>query len=336
MKDYAFYKRALKLDKKNAGTYYAERAVLYFRDLNYECAWQDFQKAQKLGVDLSAYCYYDILKFSDECREEDLVTNIEKKVSFHQFYNTIEYYIQKQKFKEAYNLIGQLISKHLSDMLIIRKAEKLLFDIRRAEYLATIAERPKYEAKYYSIINLYVLRSELFSQSEKKFYRQRINKYFDKLEKISKHPACVCLARAKYFEQLNEIRYAIKFCQKAADIAKSKNDKGLVYIASSILKDLYVKNYNIDKALDIATELVKTKPVPDVLAKAVNAFYYIPELFSYVLPPEFQKLKSYKLIIKNYAPKERAKKRAMNKRLNEIRKQKGFKNGKNYCGKENR
>ena len=339
MKDYSFYNRAIKLDPQNAGKYYAGRAVLYFYDMEYELAWNDFQKAKELGAKVETNYYYKILKFSKNSTKEDLVTNIEKTTSFQQIFNSLNCYLVQRRYADAYKIMGLLFSANLTvnnkcffDSFALKKINKVIFEIEKSKYKTLITQKPRYESPYFSRINLYSKYFDEFSKIEKKFYRQRINQDFDTLEKISKNPEYICLFRSKYFEKRNEIRYAIKFCQKAIDIAKNKQHDGFAYIATSILKDLYIKDYNMSKALELATELVENKPLPATLSKAVISFNYIPKLFQYKFPPEFQKYKKYRLIVNNL--KENAKKRlAMLKRKRKMKNKKGCTNGKNNGGK---
>lgn len=331
MKDYSFYKRALKLDKKNAGKYYAERAELYFLDMEYDLAWKDFEKAKKLGFNTEDNYKYDILKFANENNDSDINFEFSEKTTFSEIFRNIRYCIIKNKSADAWNILGNIVKNNfISDFLIAKHIHNEMFNINKNKYKQRISKNPRYQSPYFDRINLYVIHFSEFSPKEKKFYRQRINQDFDTLEKLSKNPEYIYLFRATYFEKQNEIRYAIKFCQKAVDLAKRKNNNGFSYIASSILKDLYVKNYQIDKALDIAMELVETKPSPQVLAKAVNSFHYIPSLFHYKFPKEFEKYKSYKLIVKNMKQKQRLQKTEMNRRIKEL--QKGYKNGKDNNG----
>ncbi len=332
MKDYGFYNRALKLDKKNAGKYYAGRAVLYFRDMEYDLAWQDFQEAEKCGIQLEDYPYYKILKYVNENKNTDINFEFDEKTTFRDVLRNINYCLITKKYKEANKIIGKVFESNFTlrnrgiyDMSFIREIQLAMFNKRKQYHKYMLEHSPRYESAYFSRIRLYVSYHDLFSAKEKKFYRQRINQTFDTLEKLSKKPECICLYRAKYFENLNEIRYAIKFCQKAVDIAKEKNDEGFVYIASSILKDLYIKNYETDKALEIAMVLIEKKPSPQVLSKAVNSFHYLPSLFNYKFPPEFEKYKSYRLISNNIK-----KIRKIRQEKFKQKNQKGCKNGKSY------
>ena len=300
--------------------------------MEYDLAWQDFQKAEKNGINLENYRYYDILKYVNENKNADINFEFNEKTTFSEIFRNINYCLVMQKYKEANKIIGKLFESNLTlknrgmyDMEIIKKVQLVTFEKKRHKYKLLLEKKPKYESPYFWRINLYISYYNFFSAIDKKFYRQRINQDFDTLEKLSKKSENICLLRSKYFENLNEIRYAIKFCQKAIDIAKNKKDEGFVYIASSILKDLYVKNYQTDKALEIAMVLVETKPSPQVLSKMVNSFHYVPSLFRYKFPPEFEKYKSYKLIVKNMKRKDRLRIEQLRKK----RKQKGFGNGKN-------
>ena len=299
MKDYSFYERALKLDENNAGNYYAGRAVLYFRDMEYDLAWEDFQKARELGVNVKNYSSYEILELSKSDFDK-VISNFDysQKIGYSLISKYVGALLVLKRYSDACVFMGNMMSKYPATHMYHLKFQDIFFIMQNEKYKNLIRRAPKYESIYFWRINLYFENLKHFSKYRVKFYRQRINQDFDTLEKISKHPEYICLARSKYFENSNELKYALKFCRKAVDIAKMKNNKGFAYIAASILKDLYVKNYNTDKALELAEMLVETKPVPEVLAKAVNSFHYIPSLFSFRFPPEFQKYKSYKSVIR--------------------------------------
>lgn len=332
MKDYSFYDRALKLDKKNAGKYYAERAVLYFRDMEYDLAWQDFQKADELGFYAKHLQCYIVLKACQENRYENISIDFDEEISYSSLSNYIWYCLIKHNYANAFSFLGNLLSRNPNNMLYQKKMQDVFFEMKRQKYRGILKRLVNYESAYFNRIKLYTDNFKKYSSGLQKYFRTRINQDFDKLEKISINPEYICLLRSKYFENQNEIRYAIKFCQKAIDIAKKKNNKGFVYIASSILKDLYVKNYQTEKALEIAMELVETKPTPQILSKEVNCFNYIPSLFHYEFPPEFEKYKSYRQIAENIKKirkiKFKRKKDKLIKKVKEMRKQRKVKNGK--------
>ena len=334
MKDYSFYDRALKLDEKNAGKYYKERAILYFRDMEYDLAWQDFQKADELGFDVKNHQCYIVLKACQENSYENININFDEKVSYSRLSNYIWYCLIKHNFADAFSFLGNLLSKNPNNFLYQKKMQDVFFEMKRQKFRYILKRAVHYESAYFGRIKLYTDNLKKYSKDIQKYYRTRINQDFEKLEKISINPEYICLLRSKYFENQNEIKYAVKFCQKAIDIAKKKNNKGFVYIASSILKDLYVKNYQTEKALEIAMELVETKPTPQILSKEVNCFNYIPSLFHYEFPPEFEKYKSYRLIVQNIQKIRKIKrKRTKNKlieKVKEMKKQRKVKNGKDH------
>lgn len=298
MKDYSFYNRAIELDKKNAGKYYQERAILHFLDMEYALSWKDFQKAAELGVKVEKNLNYQILECSKNCVESDIKIDFSEKVNCSTLSKYIGYYLVQNRFSDAFNFLSTLINNTSCNPLYVKKVQEIFFYSQRQRFKKIIERTPKFEKVYFWRIKLYSENFKNFSKFEKKYYRQKINQDFETLEKISKNPEYICLLRAKYFENLKEKRYAIKFCQKAIDTAKSKRNEAFVYIASGVLKNLYIQNYDLDKALDISIMLVEAKPIPQNLAKEVNSFHYLSSLFPYSFPPEFEKYKSNKAIIK--------------------------------------
>ena len=298
MKDYSFYNRALKLDEKNAGKYYAQRAVLYFYDMEYDLAWEDFKKAEELGVNVKENIYYEILQFSKTDFDTEIGPEFSENIGYHALSKYIGAFLVQKRFSDACVFMGKLLGKQPHFSLFQAKMQNLVFEMKRQRFKKFIEKTPRYESVYFWRIQLFIDNCDIFSKEKKKFFRQRINQDFDTLERISRNPEYICLFRSRYYENMNEIRYAIKFCQRALDIAKSKNNEGLTYIISCVLKNLYIKNYAYDKALEIAMTLVDTKPVPQILSREVNRFHYIPSVFHYKFPPEFEKYKSYKFIKK--------------------------------------
>lgn len=293
MKDYSFYNRAIKLDKKNAGKYYKKRAELYFLDMEYDKSLLDFEEAKKSGVNIDSDWTYNALKWS-KC---DDVSEIDKTYSkkYDSCYRTkLAYFCIKHKYSQAFELCG----KHLTswDDLYYNDFTRIYFDSKRYKFKCELELRPRYQSIYFARIKLYTENLSRFTGFRKRFFRQRINQDFDKLAKISRNPEYIFLLRAKYYEKLYEFRYAIYFCKKSLALAQNKSDTGFAYIVSSVLKDLYVKNHDFDNAYEIALKMVKSKPSPQILSKAVNSFFYIPSLFNFDFSEEFNKYKSYHLI----------------------------------------
>ena len=322
MKDYSFYNRAIELDKDNAGKYYAKRAKLYFLDMEYDLALQDLQKAIGLGYEDAKEFPYEILIKSKEKGFSDFVKN-ENRLSRQITY--VYYYLLNHKYSEAFKFLGEQLKLYPDNSSLLDEIKEVINKTDLYRLKCKIQRNPRYVSPYFARIKRYKeCLSDVKTLEQKKYYRQRINQDFDTLEKLSKKPESICLLRAKYFENLNEIKHSIKYCQKALDIAKVKKDKGFVYITLILLKDLYVKNYNIDKAIDIAMILVETKPTTEIISKAVNGFYNYTGLFSYDFPLGLKKYKSYKLIAKNLLEKRKIQKKIREKQL--VRKNRNAKN----------
>lgn len=303
MKDYSFYNRAIALDNDNAGKYYAKRAMLYFYDMEYDFALQDLQKAIELGYEDAKNFPYKILI---ESKEKDLSNFVKNENRLSRQITYVYYYLLNHKYSEAFKFLGEQLKLYPESCILHEKIKEVIVKTDLHRLKCKIQKNPRYVSPYFARIKRYKeCLSDVKTLEQKKYYRQRINQDFDTLEKLSKKPESICLLRAKYFEDLNEIKYSIKFCQRALDIAKAKKDKGFVYITLILLKDLYVKNYNIDKALEIAMILVETKPTTEIISKAVNGFYHYTDLFSYDFPLELKKYKSYKLIAKNLLEKRK-------------------------------
>lgn len=303
MKDYSFYNRAIELDKNNAGKYYAKRAMLYFYDMEYDLALQDLQKSIGLGYEDAKEFPYEILLKSKEKDISDFVKP-QNRLSRQRTY--VNYYILNHKFSEAFKFLGKQLKLYPDNSSLFDEIKEVINKADLHRLKCKIQKNPRYISPYFARINRYKeCLSDVKTLEQKKYYRQRINQDFDTLEKLSKKPESICLLRAKYFEDLNEIKHSIKFCQRVLDIANAKKDKGFVYITLILLKDLYVKKYNIDKALEIAMILVETKPTTEIISKAVNGFYHYTGLFSYDFPLELKKYKSYKLIAKNLLEKRK-------------------------------
>lgn len=323
MKDYSFYNRAIETDKANAGKYYAKRAMLYFYDMEYDLALQDLQKAIELGYEGAKDFPYKILIDSKEKGLSDFDKN---KNSLSRQITYVNYYLLNHRYSEAFELLGEQLKLHPESCILHNKIKEIIIKTDLHRLKCKIQKNPRYISPYFSRIKQYEkCLSNVKTSEQKRFYRQRINQDFDMLEKLSIKPESICLLRAKYFEELNEIKHSIKFCQKALDIAKAKKDKGFEYITLILLKDLYVKNYNIDKALKIAMIIVETKPKTEIISKAVNGFYHYTGLFNYDFPLELKKYRSYKLIAKNLLEKrkiqEKKKKKLFNRKDSKCPKQ---------------
>ena len=329
MKDYSFYKRAIELDKKNAGKYYQERALLHFLDMEYALSWEDFQKAAELGVKVEKNLNYQILECSKNSIDFDNQTVFFGDTFSDLVSRYIDYYIVQNRYSDALTFVSYLLDNATDDSLYIKKTQKILFHMQRSRFKTIIKRTPKFEKVYLWRINLYSENFKNFSDFEKRYYRQKINQDFETVEKISRNPEHICLLRAKYFENLNEKRYAIKFCKKAIDIAKSKNNEAFVYLSLIVLKILYIQNYDFDKALDVSIMLVEAKPIPQNLAKETSSFHYLSSLLPYSFPPEFEKYKSDKAIKKDLKKRKKIKISEMIKRVRKWSRRKGRKNAKN-------
>lgn len=261
MKDYSFYKRALKLDKKNAGKYYAGRAVLYFYDMEYELAWQDFQKAKKHGFNLDYVAQYTKLLLCKRIENNEFEFS-ENKNSGRDFHYLVNYHLLKHNYSQVMAMFAEKFTTTTPNSPFVRILFKIaLFETEKYELKDYIARHPDLIISYYRRINFYIQNKEFYDGDyEKRFYRQRINQDFDKLEKLSKNPEYVNLYRSKFHENLYEYRYAIKFCKKSMEISQAKKNDGLTYVIAVILKNLYIKINDLESAKEMATLCIDLRP----------------------------------------------------------------------------
>ncbi len=289
MKDYSFYNRAIELDPKNAGKYYAGRAVLYFYDMEYELAWQDFQKALELGENIKKNEKY---KYLAACRKFENNGNMSEKLNKKQVcYQLINYYLIKNNYSKVLSLLSEMYDSEYLSLNFYNLMKNIVFCMEKYRLKVIISEDSDREQLYFLRIRFYDKNMEFFNDFEKRLYRQRINQDFETLEKISKYPEFVYLMRAKYFESNNELDYAIKFCKKALTTVQGKNNEAWIYIITQILKTLYIKNNNIEAAIQTALKIADIKPLPAVLKKELRKIYYIPGIYQISFPPEILKFR---------------------------------------------
>lgn len=298
MKDYSFYGRALKLDKKNEGKYYQERAILHFLDMEYDLSLEDFQKAAELGIKAEKNPYFQILQFSKNSAVLDIKTDFSEEYDKDLLSLYIGYFVVQNRFTDAFKFLADILNDSSDCSLYLKFIQKVYFYAQKSRFKRILGKTPKFETVYLRRIKLFSENYKNFSDTEKRYYRQKINQDFETLEKISKNPEYICLLWSKYFENLNETRYAIKFCRKAADTAKRKNNEAFAFIALSVLRNLYIQNLDFDRAIDISVMLAENKPLPQILADEVNRFRYCSDNLFCGLPPEFEKYKTEKSLIK--------------------------------------
>ena len=93
----------------------------------------------------------------------------------------------------------------------------------------------------------------------------------------------------EYYENNNELKYAIKFCKKAFDLAQEKKQTALSYIIAVILKTLYVKNNDYVNAMKVAESLIELKPSPEVIVKQIQKCRELVYFPHYSFPKEIEK-----------------------------------------------
>lgn len=241
MKDYSFYNRAIELDPKNAGKYYAGRAVLYFYDMEYELAWNDFQKAIELGEYVLNIQQYKML-MSYKHYEESKQTDFSNVTRISDFYRYVNYFLLKQDFDNVLLTISRFKKDKLTSSAIQTALTNAGFYFRKCEIMKKVKENPEDEMVYWDRIKFYIVHQDIFDNEQKIIYRQRIKQDYEKLEKITVCPIHLNIHRSKYYENNNELKYAIKYCKKALELAQEKKKFALTYIIAVILKTLYVKN----------------------------------------------------------------------------------------------
>ena len=289
MKDYSFYNRALKLDEKNAGKYYAERAVLYFYDMEYDLAWNDFQKAIELGEYVLDIVQYKML-MSYKHFEKSKPTDLSKLHLISDFYRQVNYFLLKGDFDNfllaIFNYIKNNPERTASLKNVLLSAG---FYFEKCKIMKKVKENPDNELVYWDRISFYIRNQKYFDEQQKIIYRQRIKQDYERLEKITVLPIHLNLNRSKYYEINNEIKYAIKYCKKALELAQEKKKRALSYIISVILKTLYIKSNDYNNAKEIAMYSIDLKPTPEVIAKQIYKSVRLVRFPCYSFPKEIEK-----------------------------------------------
>ena len=282
MKDYRFYNRAIELDEKNAGKYYAGRAVLYFYDMDYELAWNDFQKASELGefvIDKNEYKMLAGYKKIEESGQTDL-SQLEP-LNTGEFYNYVNYFLIKKDYEQLFSLIANFVKTHkkyrIEDFSDVLKT--ISFYMQKNYIINKVKENPNSEKAYVDRIRFYQETLENPDIDNEEFYKQRIIRDFEKLEELSKTTEYVYLVISQYYENIDNLGNAVKYCQKALETAKKNKNNVLIFIISTVLKGLYSKDGNLEKAKEIAMTLVETTSSPEEIGKEVYNFYNKNPLF---------------------------------------------------------
>lgn len=305
MKDYSFYNRAIELDPKNAGKYYAGRAVLYFYDMEYELAWNDFQKAIELGEYVLNIQQYKML-MSYKHYEESKQTDFSNVTRISDFYRYVNYFLLKQDFDNVLLTISRFKKDKLTSSAIQTALTNAGFYFRKCEIMKKVKENPEDEMVYWDRIKFYIVHQDIFDNEQKIIYRQRIKQDYEKLEKITVCPIHLNIHRSKYYENNNELKYAIKYCKKALELAQEKKKFALTYIIAVILKTLYVKNNDYNNAMAIAVSLIEIKPSPEAIVRQIRKSRRLVNFPCYSFPKEIEKYDRGLFEIKNYKRKCRA------------------------------
>lgn len=307
MKDYSFYNRAIKLDPQNAGKYYAGRAVLYFYDMEYELAWQDFQKAIELGeyvLNIQQYKMLMSYKHYEKSKQIDIYKH--EKMNIADFGRYVNYFLIKQDFDKVLLTIAHFKKDRLTHSGIQSALTNAGFYFRKCEIMKAVKENPEDEMVYWDRIKFYIVHQNIFDNEQKIIYRQRIKQDYEKLEKITVCPIHLNLNRSKYYENNNELKYAIKYCKKALELALNKKKKDLSYIISVILKTLYVKNNDYNNAMAIAVSLIEIKPSPEAIVRQIRKSRRLVNFPCYSFPKEIEKYDRGVFKIRNNKRKNKA------------------------------
>lgn len=300
MRDEHYYTRALKLNPENAIDYYLGRADFYCMEYDYDKAYKDFTKAQKLGANTSKSSRYKICE--EYKNAEDYILSITDEINktpenYSLYCDRAKYYLLKREY-----------TKCLSD---VSKAVQLCPCPHAHEVMGDICSKIKEmnvfdsvnNSKKKDLINAYKLRIQLAKENiltnkRVDYWRYRAEKDLDSIVELAKDKALALYLKVNFYEDLKHLRFfkgdkvytnkAISNCKKVVELSKERTDnlgKTLTYLYEMKLVSLYSNEESeegILQAMKIAV-LHPDKPSSDKLKKGLKyinsfAFMYVDVL----------------------------------------------------------
>lgn len=292
MRDEHFYTRAIKLNPEKAGKYYLGRAEFYCIEHDYDKAYKDYIKAEKLGANIKESHRYNICE--DFINADKHIAELADRI----FTNPDDYenYCQRAK----YYLLQRKYSKCISD---VEKAiqinpcpftyefmDDMSYKIREFNVFDSVKN-----AKKKDLINAYKLRIKLAQENiilykNADYWQYRALKDLDNIIELAKDKTLALYFKVNFYEGLKDIRRfktdkmyidnAIHTCKKVIEQSKSRTDKlgrTLTYLYEMKLVSLYSNEEDFEQAIKIAI-LHPDKPTSEDLKKGlkyINDFAFI-------------------------------------------------------------
>ena len=292
MRDEHYYTRALKLNPERSADYHLGRADFYCIEHEYKKAYQDYQKAQKLGADLNkSYRYQTCVDFINSDKNiSELTDRISKDTENYELYcNRAKYYLLKREYSKCISDVERAIqinpcsyTYEFSDDIFYKIRELNVFDNVNNSKKKDIINACKLRIKFaQENINLY---------KNAEYWHYRALKDLDKIVELAKDKTLALYLKVNFYEGLKDIRRfktdkiyinkAISTCKNVIEQSKNRTDKlgkTLTYLYEMKLVSLYSNEEDFEQAIKIAI-LHPDKPTSEDLKKGlkyINNFAFI-------------------------------------------------------------
>ena len=289
MRDEHFYTRALSLTSKPElmAEYYIGRAEWYYKEHQYDKAYQDFCSAKELGSDIENHWGFPICK--DYINADDNIKELTERIKhtpddYDLYCKRANFYLLKREYDKAVcDAVKAISLKPCPDTY--KCLDKLTAKIRECNVHDAV-----YHSKKKDLIDAYKLRIELAIEKVKQgdnedYWIKRAELDIDKIIEMSKDKTLALFLKVDFHGRIYNFDGAIRNCKRVIEQSENRTDKlgrALTYIYAQQLVFLYAHKEKFKEGMDVVLKY-SDKPYYEDIKKGLKYIRSFSNIFVDIL-----------------------------------------------------